>query len=78
MPNRCETVTVKGVKRGIALMLTMLIVIVGAWGAGEIHRHNCVSAHRVGCSVLPWDNGHKRKPAEPNLFKPNPDSNGGF
>jgi hypothetical protein len=62
----------------MVVALVMLIAIVGAWGAGEIHRNNCVSAHRVGCSVLPWDNGHKKKPPEPNLFKPNPGSNGGF
>lgn len=53
------------------LVLTIAAAIVALsvlWGAGELHRRNCVNEGRSGCSVLPWASGHEvseAKPAKP-------------
>lgn len=43
----------------LALTLAALVTTV-AWGAGELHRRNCIEAHLDGCSVLPWVSGHRQ------------------
>jgi hypothetical protein len=45
-----------------ALVLTGAAVVAAlalAWTAGLEHQANCVHAGKVGCSVLPWKDGHR-------------------
>jgi hypothetical protein len=44
-----------------ALILTTAAVVAAlalAWTGGLEHQANCVHAGKVGCSVLPWQDGH--------------------
>lgn len=52
----------------VAVVAAAIIVAAPlAWGAGELHRRNCVLAKRTGCSLLPWENGRVTH-REPNYF----------
>lgn len=44
----------------VAFTLALLLVAATAWNAGEAHRRNCLTAGRVACSVLPWEDGHPK------------------
>jgi len=44
-----------------ALIVAAALAASVAWVAGELHRENCERADRVGCSVLPWDDGERAK-----------------
>jgi hypothetical protein len=49
--------------RWLALTVAALLAAAAlAWNAGEQHRRNCIDSGRIGCSVLPWDNGHPKPP----------------
>jgi hypothetical protein len=43
--------------RALVAIVVVLAALALGWLAGERHRSNCIRAHRVSCSVLPWDNG---------------------
>jgi hypothetical protein len=46
----------------LALIVVVLVLAVGVlWVGGELHRENCQRENRVGCSVLPWDNGEQAR-----------------
>jgi hypothetical protein len=45
--------------RWIWLGLATAFTIAALWGAGELHRQSCLSAHLSECSVLPWQGGHQ-------------------
>lgn len=47
-----------------ALLVGLLLAGGVLWLAGERHRESCERAGRIGCSVLPWDNGERAKLTE--------------
>jgi hypothetical protein len=54
------------------LVVPLLVVLLGAtlWIGGELHRQNCVSQHRTGCSVLPWVQGKVPQAAASHYLMP--------
>jgi hypothetical protein len=46
--------------RVVAVAAVVVLALGVLWVGGEMHRHNCIDAGRVGCSLLPWDNGSER------------------
>lgn len=35
-------------------LICLALLAAALWNAGELHRKNCISSGRTGCSVLPW------------------------
>ena len=46
--------------RVVRVAAFVLLVVVLAYVAALQHQANCIDSGHVGCSVLPWDNGHPR------------------
>ena len=40
---------------GTAIALVVAVALL--WIAGESHRENCIQEGRIGCSVMPWEDG---------------------
>ncbi|HTA98827.1 MAG TPA: hypothetical protein VK730_14440 [Solirubrobacteraceae bacterium] len=38
-------------------LICLALLVVALWNAGELHRRNCITSGRSGCSVLPWITG---------------------
>ncbi len=51
--------------RIVLAVVGVVIALSVAWVAGEAHKENCQRAGRVGCSILPWDQGERKRTLAP-------------